>query len=68
MKELEFLEQELNLLKDNIKRIREYKKATEKANWKPNNSNVIGELKHRAVALKQRLTIVSKMTTTDLFN
>ncbi len=31
------------------------------------NSHVVGELKHRLVALKQRITLVNQMTTSDLF-
>ena len=68
MEQLELLEQEMNLIKDNIARIRAYKKQKDKEKWRPSNSNVVGELKHRMTALKQRITIASKITTADLFN
>ena len=67
MEQLEFLEQELKMLQENIERVKEYKIANELQKWKPYHSNVIGELKHRCVSLKQRLTLVSKITTSDLF-
>lgn len=67
MEQLDFLEQELNMMLENIKRIREYQKAEDNIKWRPCSSRVIGELKHRAVSLKQRLTLVSKLTTNNLF-
>ena len=68
MEQLEFLKQELKMLQDNIKRIEKYQKEQKEQKWKPYQSNVIGEFKHRIVALKQRLTLVSQITTRDLFN
>jgi len=68
MEQLELLEQELLMVLENIKRVKEYKQKydnTEK--WYPSNSNVVGELKHRLVALKSRLTLVSGITTSSLF-
>ena len=67
MEQLELLEVELKMIQDNIKRIREFQKLYENEKWKPHQSNVVGELKHRVVVLKQRLTLVSKITTRDLF-
>ncbi len=67
MEQLEFLEQELNMMLENIKRIKEYQKSEENIQWRPCSSRVMGELKHRAVSLKQRLTLVSSITTNDLF-
>lgn len=67
MKQLELLEQELLMMQENIKRIKAYKKEYETKKWKPSHSNVVGELKHRAIALKQRLTLVSAITTSSLF-
>ena len=71
MEQLEFLKQELKMLQDNIKRIEKYQKEQKEqkeSKWKPCQSNVIGEFKHRIIALKQRLTLVSQITTRDLFN
>lgn len=67
MKQLAFLEQELIILQENINRLKEFKKEHEKNKWTPYSSRVVGELKHRIVSLKQRLTLVSKMNTSDLF-
>ena len=68
MEQLEFLKQELKMVQDNIKRIENYQKEQKESKWKPSQSNVIGEFKHRIIALKQRLTLVSQITTRDLFN
>jgi uncharacterized small protein (DUF1192 family) len=67
MKQLELLEQELMMLQENIKRVKAYKKECETQKWKPYQSNVVGELKHRIIALKARLTLVSAITTSSLF-
>ena len=67
MKELEMFEIELKLIQDNIKRLKQYQKNTENKQWKPYHSNVVGELKHRLIALKQRITLVCNITTSDLF-
>ena len=67
MEELEMLEMEIKLLQDNIKRLKRYAKDDINLEWKPYNSNVVGEFKHRLIALKQRITLVSKITTSDLF-
>ena len=68
MKELEMLEMELKLLQDNIKRLKAYQKDNENETWKPCKSNVVGEFKHRLIALKQRITLVSEITTNQLFD
>ncbi len=69
MEEIDRLESELNLMLDNIKRLKafvaEYSESP--SNWAPYSSNVMGELKHRAVALKQRLTLISHLSTSNLF-
>jgi hypothetical protein len=67
MKELEMLEMELSLLLDNIKRLKEYKDENENNKWTPCNSRVVGEFKHRLTALKQRMTLVSQINTSQLF-
>jgi len=68
MEQLELLEQELLMVLENIKRVKAYKeKQHDSEKYYPTNSNVVGELKHRAVALKSRLTLVSGITTSSLF-
>jgi len=67
MKQLELLEQELKMIQENIQRVKKYQKEQKLEKWKPYNSLVVGELKHRLIALKQRITLVSQITTTDLF-
>ena len=65
-KKIELLENELYLLIDNIERLKAYQQKCEKIGFVPYNSLVVGEIKHRMTALKQRLTICSKITTGDL--
>ena len=67
MEEIEFLEMDLKLLQDSIKRLKKFKKEVKKDNNKyyPSSSRVMGEVKHRAVALKQRLTLVCQLNTMD---
>ena len=62
MKEIELLELEIKLLLDNIKRL----KAFAKNSQHQYQSSVVGEFKHRLIALKQRLTLASKIVTSDL--
>lgn len=66
IKELNYLEQEFEMMIDNIKRVKEYANHEDNKRYKPSSSLVIGELKHRAVTLKQRLTKVSKTNTWGL--
>jgi predicted nuclease with TOPRIM domain len=67
MKQLELLEQELKMVQENIQRIKEYQKDEQNKAYKPYNSHVVGELKHRLTALKQRITLVNGITTSDLW-
>jgi hypothetical protein len=67
MKQLELLEQELKMMLENIERVKKFQKDPQNKTYRPYNSHVIGELKHRAVALKSRLTLVSKIATHNLF-
>jgi len=75
MKQLELLEQELAMVQENIIRVKEYVKEQKyldeisKSNYKTYryNSLVVGELKHRLTALKQRITLVGKISTHGLF-
>ena len=69
MDEINRLESELNLMLDNVKRLKAFvaEFSESPSSWRPTSSNVMGELKHRAVALKQRLTIISHVTTSNLF-
>lgn len=67
MEQLILLEQELVMLQENIQRIKEYRSDPENQKYRPHSSRVVGEFKHRVVSLKQRLTLVSSITTYDLF-
>ena len=69
MEQLEFLEVELKMMLENIERIKKFKELYEgtKDSWKPSSSHVFGELKHRGIALKQRITLVSSLSTYCLF-
>lgn len=68
MKELDQLEQELKVVIDNIKRVKQFKKDNEKEKWKPYASQVFGELKHRLTALKPTITRVTSKSTYNLFS
>lgn len=68
MKEIELLELEIRLLQDNLKRLKKYRNAHLKDEYHPGNSLVVGELKHRCISLKQRLTIVEKLSTYKIFD
>ena len=67
MKEIELLEQELKMLLENIDRVKEFANSKENKEWKPWASRVVGELKHRCIALKGRLTSINKIATRDLW-
>lgn len=67
MEQLDFLKSELLLMLDNIERVKLYQQDEANKSWRPYNSNVVGELKHRAIALKQRLTLIKNLTTNQLF-
>lgn len=69
MEEIDRLESELKLMLDNIARLKAFANeyAENPRSWCPTSSNVMGELKHRGVALKQRLTLLSHVTTSNLF-
>jgi hypothetical protein len=67
MEQLDLLKQELKILQENIERIEQFQKDEANKKYNPYQSNVVGEFKHRIVALKQRLTLASKITTRDLF-
>lgn len=60
--------QELLMLQDNIKRIEQFQKEYKNSKYTPYQSNVVGEFKHRIIALKSRLTQCSKIITSDLFD
>lgn len=67
MKQIELLEQKLKMMLDNIERIKEYKRSYEKVDYKPYKANVVGELKHRSVTLIQKITLVSKINTYEIW-
>ena len=66
MKQLELLEQELKMIQENITRLKKYQK--ENKEYKPYHCHVFGELKHRLVALKQRIVLINQESTHNLFN
>ncbi len=66
MKQLELLEQELKMVQENITRLKKYQ--NENKEYKPYHCHVFGELKHRLVALKQRIVLINKESTYNLFN
>ena len=61
--QLDFLESELKMVQENIQRIKKYEKEQEYNNYQ---SRVVGEFKHRLIALKQRITLVGNIVTSDL--
>ena len=65
MKDLQQLENELIYILDNIKRLKALKKENESTMWIYSQSNVMGELKHRIVSVKQTMTRVSKISTME---
>ena len=65
MKDLQQLENELIYMLDNIKRLKALKKENETVKWRLSQSNVMGELKHRIVSVKQTMTRVSKISTME---
>lgn len=67
MEQLELLEIELKMLLENIERLKAFKNNVDNQKYKPWNSHVVGEFKHRMIALKQRMLLASKITTRDLF-
>lgn len=62
MKEIKMLREEIKLLLENCDRAEEYIKKEDSMS----HSLVIGELKHRCVALKSRLTSIQNLSTWEL--
>lgn len=52
---------------DNIERVEKYVEENKDSKYAPSQSLILGELKHRAVALKNRLVIINKLNTRKLF-
>lgn len=69
MEQITLLEMELQLMQDTISRLKTYKKDQmgNDSRWTPMQSLIVGELKHRSVSLKQRLTLIAKMNTANIF-
>ena len=65
MEQIQLLETEIELLKENIKRLKKYRNENIGNKYKPYNSLVVGEFKHRLTALKQRCVILQKVSTHD---
>lgn len=67
MEELQLLKSELYLLLDNIERVEKRYEEEKSSKYVPYNIAIVGELKHRCVALKQRLTNVNNLSTNKMF-
>ena len=67
MTQLEELKQEIEIIKNNIKRVEIFIEENQDDKYRPYSSHVFGELKHRLTALKGTITAVTKMSTHDLF-
>ena len=68
MEQIELLKAELIQIQENIERLEVYVQEKNEAGWWAMNCNVHGELKHRLVALKNRISIINKIGTSNLFN
>jgi hypothetical protein len=66
VKEINKLEAELHLILDSIDRTKAFIDEANNGKYSPYSSAVFGELKHRCVALKQRLTIINNLSTRDI--
>jgi hypothetical protein len=67
-KELDFLEQDLIMLLDNIKKVKEFQKEGVGQKYRLGQSHVVGELKHRMVCVKRRMTSLNAISTWDLWD
>lgn len=67
MTQLEELKQEIEIIKNNIKRVEIFIKENQDNKYPPYSSHVFGELKHRLTALKGTITMMTKISTRDLF-
>ena len=67
LRQIELLESELKLIKDNIERVKDFVKEENSSSYKPYTSHVFGELKHRLTSLKSRIKIINKLSTSNLF-
>jgi hypothetical protein len=65
-KELEFLKQELLQLLDNIERIEIRKKLEKNNTYCSYKTKEVGELKHRMVSIKHRMSSLRKVCSYDL--
>ena len=67
MERLEELKQEMKIIESNIKRVEKYIKDNKDDKYRPYSSQVFGELKHRLIAFKRSINIITNMSTNDLF-
>ena len=69
MKALDILENELLVMLDNIKRIKEnkYNGKENELEYKQSCSNLVSEFKYKIATLKQILTLVSTLRTKHIF-
>ena len=66
-KQLKLLEQELDLYLDNINRLKKDIEYNKTIKYIPSHSSIFGELKHRGISLKRRLTLFNNISTYDLY-
>ncbi len=67
MRQIEDLKLELEIIKNNIRRVEKFVDENKDVKYPPQSSHVFGELKHRLTALKGTITSITKMSTRDLF-
>ena len=68
MIQLEELKLELEIIKNNIRRVEKFIDENKGNGYRPpRSSHVFGELKHRLIAFKGTITSITKISTRDLF-
>lgn len=67
MMQLEELKLELEIIKNNIRRVEKFVDENKGNGYPPQSSHVFGELKHRLTAFKGTITSITKISTKDLF-
>lgn len=70
LKQLNEFKQELKMIERNIQRVEKYVSDTSKYKEDdlPNSCQVFGELKHRLIALKRSILLITEIPTRDLFD
>ena len=69
LKQLNEFKQELKMIERNIQRVEKYVSDNGREQYCPPNScQVFGELKHRLIALKRSILLITEIPTRDLFD